>query len=467
MNDIFVERRQQDRRSTDRRQGERRKFERRADVRKQNQDAIREHMEKYKVLLKDIKDAYFEVDVLGNFTVVNTAMCDALGYGAEELIGEKYWSLMDKDAAKRLKEAVEDLHQKDQPVHLLDMVARKKDGAKVIYEAMVSVIRDVEGVVIGFRGVGRDVTARREMEAELKRNQEELLKKNREIDESRKKLEAALAELEKAYEELKSSQMKILQQEKMASIGQLAAGVAHEINNPMSFIASNLSTLEKYVKRLDEFIRTLFAAVESIPEPGVAESIAEKRSQLKVDHVLKDAKLLIQESLEGADRVKNIVQELKSFSRMDDEEYKIADINECLERAVTIVWNELKYKTTLKKEYGKLPRTKCYPRQINQVFVNLLINAADAIADKGVITLRTWHDGGFIWMQVTDTGSGIAPQNLSRIFEPFFTTKEASKGTGLGLSITYDIVQRHKGEITVQSEPGFGSTFTVKIPVVS
>ncbi|HON60120.1 MAG TPA: ATP-binding protein [Smithella sp.] len=467
MNDVFIERRQEDRRSTDRRQGERRKFERRSDVRKQNQEAIREHMEKYRVLLKDIKDAYFEVDVLGNFTVVNTAMCDALGYGPAELIGEKYWTLMDKEVAKLLKEAVEDLHQKDQPVHLLDMVARKKDGARIVYEAMVSVIRDVDGVVIGFRGVGRDVTRRREMEAELKRNQEELLKKNREIDESREKLEAALAELKKTYEELKASQMKILQQEKMASIGQLAAGVAHEINNPMSFVASNLSTLEKYIKRLDDFIRTLSAAVESVKDPGVMQTVMEKRGQLKVDHVLEDAKLLIKESLDGADRVKKIVQELKSFSRMDDEDYKIADINECIDSAITIVWNELKYKTTLKKEYGDLPKTKCYPRQINQVFVNLLINAVNSIADKGVITIRTWHEDGFIWMQVSDTGVGIPRQNLSRIFEPFFTTKEASKGTGLGLSITYDIVQRHKGEITVQSEVGAGSTFTVKIPVVA
>jgi PAS domain S-box-containing protein len=466
MNDIFIERRQDDRRQTDRRKVERRKFERRADVRKKNQEAIRENMEKYRVLLKDIKDAYFEIDVLGNFVVVNTAMCDALGYGPEELIGEKYWKLMDKEVAKSLQESVENLHKKEQPIHLLDMIALRKDGTKIIYEAIITVIRETDGVVVGFRGVGRDVTQRREMEELLKKNQEELIRKNKEIDEARKNIETAMKRLEKAYDDLKSSQLKILQQEKMASIGQLAAGVAHEINNPMTFISSNLTTLGKYISRLDEFIKTQSAALTSVTEPALLRAVEDKRKELKLDHILEDVRLLVKESIDGAERVKKIVQELKSFSRMDDEEYKKADMNECIESAITIVWNELKYKTTLKKEYGELPQTQCYPRQMNQVFVNLLINAVNAIADKGIITIKTWYENGFIWMQVSDTGVGIPRQNLGKIFEPFFTTKGAGVGTGLGLSITYEIIQRHKGEITVKSEVGTGSTFTIKIPVV-
>jgi len=466
MNEVFIDRRRDDRRNDDRRQGQRRKFERREDVRKINQEAIRESMEKYKVLLKDIKDAYFEVDVLGNFTVVNSAMCSALGYGPEELIGEKYWKLMNKEVGKQLKQAVEELHKKDQTINLLDMVATKKDGAKVIYEAMVSVIRETDGVVVGFRGVGRDVTRRRQMEAELKKNQEELIRKNKELDESRKNVQMALIKLEDTYEELKASQLKILQQEKMASIGQLAAGVAHELNNPMSFIASNLRTMDKYLSRLTDFIRAQSEALKSIKDSAKLQEIDEKRAELKLDHVLEDSKKLLKESLDGSERVKRIVMELNSFSRMDEEEYKKADINECIESAITIVWNELKYKTTLKKEYGDLPLTKCYPRQINQVFVNLLINAAGSIADKGDITIKTWQENDFIWMQVSDTGVGIPRKNLIKIFEPFFTTKEAGKGTGLGLSVSYEIVQRHHGEITVKSEVGTGTTFTIKIPVV-
>jgi PAS domain S-box-containing protein len=162
MDEVIIERRQEDRRQEDRRRYERRKFERRADIRKKNQEAIREQMEKYHVLLKDIKDAYFEVDVQGNFVVVNSAMCHALGYGPEELIGTKYWALMDKEVSRQLRQAVEDLHQKDLPINLLDMVAFRKDGTRIIYEAIVTVIKETDGVVVGFRGVGRDVTRRRQ-----------------------------------------------------------------------------------------------------------------------------------------------------------------------------------------------------------------------------------------------------------------------------------------------------------------
>ena len=471
MSEVMIERRHDDRRHDDRRhddrrQGERRKYERREDVRKLNQEIIREQMEKYRVLLTDIKDAYFEVDVLGNFTVVNSAMCNALGYGPEELIGSKYRKMVDKEGAKKLQQAVEKLHKNDEPVNLLDMEAAKKDGTKVIFEAMVSVIKETDGVVVGFRGVGRDVTRRRQMEAELKKNQDDLIKKNKEIDESRKDIQLALAKLEKAHEELKASQLKILQQEKMASIGQLAAGVAHELNNPMSFISSNLGTLEKYINRLVDFILVQSEALKSVQDNTALRKIDKKRLEVKLDYILEDAKILLKESLDGSDRVKKIVHELNSFSRMDEEEYKKADINECIESAITIVWNELKYKSKLEKNYGSLPPTMCYLRQMNQVFVNLLINAVNAIVEKGVIAVKTWYRDGFIWIEVSDTGIGIPGKNLARIFEPFFTTKEAGKGTGLGLSITYEIIQRHKGEITVASEEGEGTTFTIKIPVV-
>ncbi|MBN1470504.1 MAG: PAS domain S-box protein [Syntrophaceae bacterium] len=465
MNEVIIERRRDDRRNDDRRHGERRKYERREDIRKKNQEAIREQMEKYRVLLKDIRDAYFEVDILGNFTIVNSAMCNALGYGPEELIGEKYWKLMDREVGKVLQQAVEDLHKNDQTINLLDMIAFKKDGTKVIYEAMVSVIRETDGIVIGFRGVGRDVTQRRKMEAELKKNQEELIKKNKELDKNRKDIELALIKLEKAHEELKASQLKILQQEKMASIGQLAAGVAHELNNPMSFISSNLNTLNKYVTRLIDFIRVQSEAVVAVQDASALYNVDKKREEVKLDHILEDAKVLLKESLDGAERVKKIVHELNSFSRMDEEEYKKANMNECIESALTIVWNELKYKSTLEKNYGSLPPVMCYPRQMNQVFVNLLVNAVNSIHEKGIISIKTWHENDSVWIEVSDTGAGIPRENLMKIFEPFFTTKEAGKGTGLGLSITYEIVQRHRGDITVKSDVGKGTTFTIRIPV--
>jgi two-component system, NtrC family, sensor kinase len=279
------------------------------------------------------------------------------------------------------------------------------------------------------------------------------------------KLEQTNREIEKAYSELKMTQAKILQQEKMASIGQLAAGVAHEINNPMGFIASNLGTLNKYLDKISGYIQVLAEVCRELREPAATERLAQARNLFKIDYVLDDIKKLIVESLDGTDRVKAIVQNLKSFSRVDQTEMTTADINECIETTLNIVWNELKYKATVKKEYGAPPKVRCYAQQINQVFMNLLVNAGQAIETGGVITIKTWEGENSVFASVSDTGSGIPEANLSRIFEPFFTTKDVGKGTGLGLSIAYDIIKKHHGEIAVRSEVGKGTTFTVRLPV--
>ncbi len=280
------------------------------------------------------------------------------------------------------------------------------------------------------------------------------------------KLEQTNREIEQAYSELKLSQAKILQQEKMASIGQLAAGVAHEINNPIGFVSSNLGSLDKYLEKILEYVRFVAESAQQITDPAVGEQISLARKRLRMDFVLDDAHKLVAESLDGTERVKTIVQNLKSFSRTDQADIQSADVNECIDTTLNIVWNELKYKTTVKKEYGTLPLTRCYPQQLNQVFMNLLVNAAQAIENYGEIRIRTWSTDGSIFASVTDTGCGIPPENIQKIFEPFFTTKEVGKGTGLGLSIVYDIVKKHNGEITVQSEIGKGTTFEVSIPVV-
>ncbi|MDA8169068.1 MAG: ATP-binding protein [Nitrospiraceae bacterium] len=280
-------------------------------------------------------------------------------------------------------------------------------------------------------------------------------------------------QLERANAELKAAQSRILQQEKMASIGQLAAGVAHEINNPIGYIMSNLGTLQKYVERFSIFIKAQSEAVEKLaagqPEDAgaVRGHVEDQKKALKLDYIMDDAATLITESVEGAERVKGIVRDLKSFSRVDEAEQKMADINAGLESTINIVWNELKYKATLKKEYGQIPLTRCNPGQLNQVFMNLLVNAAQSIGKHGEIVVRTWNGDGNVNVSVSDTGCGIPQDKTGRIFEPFYTTKEVGKGTGLGLSIAYDIVvKKHHGEIKVESEPGKGSVFTVRIPVV-
>ncbi len=286
----------------------------------------------------------------------------------------------------------------------------------------------------------------------------ELREKNADINRSHK-------ELALAHDTLKQSQAQILQQEKMASVGQLAAGVAHEINNPMGFIASNLSSLAKYLERLSEFIRAL---EKKLPSDTPDEELAALRKKLKIDYILEDSQHLVAESLDGADRVKKIVQGLKNFSRIDQAERLPSDINECLDTTLNIIWNELKYKCEVKKEYGELPLTVCNPQQLNQMFMNLLVNAAQAIETRGEIRIKTWGDQDWIYTSISDTGSGIPQDKIKRIFEPFYTSKEVGKGTGLGLSIVYDIVvKNHHGDIQVESVEGQGTTFTVKIPVIA
>ncbi|MBI4691598.1 MAG: response regulator [Nitrospirae bacterium] len=300
----------------------------------------------------------------------------------------------------------------------------------------------------------------------------ELKKAVQEIRLQREKIKIQSMEVEEAYEKLKKSQAQILQHEKMASIGQLAAGIAHEINNPVGFITSNLNTFQKYLNKLTEFIKIQSAAVKGLSEikqgntDEMVRRVMEFKNSSKIDYILEDTANLIRESLDGTDRVKSIVQDLKSFSHINEDELKLADINSGINSTINIVWNELKYKATLKKEYGDIPMTKCNIGQLNQVFMNIMVNAAHAIEKNGEITIKTWSDGNYINISIKDTGCGIPKETIPKIFEPFVTTKEIGKGTGLGLSIAYDIVKRHNGIIDVESEVGKGTTFTVRIPII-
>ncbi len=306
--------------------------------------------------------------------------------------------------------------------------------------------RQARQVVLSNRELANEIAERKEQEKSLRKTQ---------------------AELVQAYAELNSAHELALQREKLASIGQMAAGVAHEINNPVGFINSNLNTLNKYVERLIEFGDAQAAVILDLQGEAATAGLLEKRKQLKIDRIVTDAGPLIKESLEGAERVRRIVQDMKSFARTDDEENGDVDLQKCLESNINLVWNELKYKATLRREYGEIPPFRCNAQHLSQVFVNLLVNAAHAIDKTGEITVRTWQAAGSVCISISDTGCGIPPANLKKIFEPFFTTKEPGKGTGLGLSIVYNMVKKHDGEITVESAPGRGTTFTVKIPAAA
>jgi two-component system NtrC family sensor kinase len=261
-------------------------------------------------------------------------------------------------------------------------------------------------------------------------------------------------------------QTHLFQQEKMASIGQLAAGVAHEINNPMGFITSNLGTLQKYVERLVSYTSVMNEALAHSTTAEQRTTLDENRRKLKIDHILTDVQLLVSESLEGADRVKYIVNDLKSFARADQNLLQPLQINTCITTALNLVRNEYKYCAELQLELQEeLPELNGNSQQLVQVVSNLVVNAAHAISEQGSIKVRSWQQESTVCFSVSDTGHGIPDEVRSRIFEPFFTTKEAGKGTGLGLSISYNIIKKHGGEITVESEVSRGTVFTVCLPV--
>jgi len=278
-------------------------------------------------------------------------------------------------------------------------------------------------------------------------------------------LQRANQELRALNESLRSAQDQLLQAERLASIGQLAAGVAHEINNPIGYVFSNFGTLEAYLARLFEMLEAYEQAEPALADSAMATKLATLRARVELDYLKQDIPMLMGESKEGLSRVRQIVQDLKDFSRVGEAEWQWSDLHKGLDSTLNIVWNELKYKCKVTKAYGDLPAVYCLPSQLNQVFMNLLVNAGHAIETKGEITIASGRRGDEIWVAVTDTGKGIPQENLNRIFEPFFTTKPVGQGTGLGLSLAYSIVQKHQGRIEVESKVGEGSTFRVVLPI--
>jgi signal transduction histidine kinase len=291
---------------------------------------------------------------------------------------------------------------------------------------------------------------------------------------SDEQIRSIVGELIKANNDLKElntklsdAQNKLIQSEKLASIGQLAAGVAHEINNPIGFIFSNFGTLEQYLQDLFQMLDAYELAEASVGDPTALERIRSLKADLDIDYLKDDIPNLMRESRDGIQRVRKIVQDLKDFSRVDArQEWESVDLHTGIDSTLNIVNNEIKYKADVVKQYGPLPEVQCLPSELNQVFMNLLVNAAHAItAERGTITISTGIEGANVWVDVQDTGAGIAAENMQRIFDPFFTTKPVGKGTGLGLSLSYGIVQKHGGRMEVSSELGVGTRFRVTIPI--
>ncbi|GAA6166779.1 hybrid sensor histidine kinase/response regulator [Sessilibacter corallicola] len=273
-------------------------------------------------------------------------------------------------------------------------------------------------------------------------------------------------ELTETNQRLKETHSQLMQAEKMASLGQLAAGVAHEINNPLAYVNSNLQMLDDYCKDIGALIQAYSELLVDKKDDKSFENIAQLTRKINPEFLFEDINQILHESLSGVKRVKKIVNDLKTFSHPEQKIWQQTDINQSLDSAINIANSTLKYKARINKEIEDLPPIDCIAPQINQVFVNLLVNAAQSIQDRGEITIVTQAlNNESIQVKIADTGIGIDKENQSKIFDPFYTTKPVGEGTGLGLSVSYGIIQAHNGTIKVDSKKGEGTTFTITLPI--
>jgi PAS domain S-box-containing protein len=372
-------------------------------------------------------------------TFVSNNAYNVLGYRPEEMLADpNFWfDHLHPDDAPAIFSSLAQLFVEGERTY--EYRFRAASGEFLWMHDRLRLICDDHGTPVEVIGSLTDITTRKQME---------------------QKQQQLIARLSEAHEQL-------LQSEKMASIGQLAAGVAHEINNPIGFVNSNMGTLRHYVGTLLNVVDAYGAAVrKAAPGSALEAQIDAINREADLGYLKDDIADLVSESMDGLKRVKDIVQALKDFSHVGQNDWQYADVHAGLDTTLNIVANEIKYKATVEKHYGKLPEVKCLASQLNQVFMNLLVNAAQAIKNRGVITIATGSNDGWVWIRISDNGCGIPQDNLKRIFEPFFTTKPVGSGTGLGLSLSYSIVNKHGGRIDVASKPDVGTVFTIKLPVV-
>ncbi|MEK7332610.1 MAG: ATP-binding protein, partial [Nitrospirota bacterium] len=304
----------------------------------------------------------------------------------------------------------------------------------------------------------------------VNKSYEELLEINRKLSISESRYRELAENLEKKVqertEELRRAHAGMLQQEKMAAIGQLAAGVAHEINNPLGFISSNINTFSKYVARLKDMVAFYNASLEDsrVPE-SVRKSSRQKWEELKLDFISSDIEDLIKQSLEGTERVKKIVSDLKGFSHIDEGTEAVVDINTEIDRTLNVLTHEIPEGAEIIKDYHPLPGFKCNPALVCQVFLNIILNAIQARKLTLKLFISTGYNNSRIAVRFSDNGRGIPEEIRSRIFEPFYTTKDVGKGTGMGLTAAYETITGYGGTIEVESRPEEGATFTITLPV--
>jgi signal transduction histidine kinase len=289
--------------------------------------------------------------------------------------------------------------------------------------------------------------------------------RNEQINQQKEEIASQRDNLEKTFNHLKNTQEQLIQSEKMASLGQLTAGVAHEINNPINFVSAGIDSLKDNYSDMTEVARQYFALNPEEDNQQKLLKLARLKKEIGVEELMKESEQLFKSIKNGANRTKEIVKSLRNFTRLDESELKQAQLHEGLDSTLVILGSQLKDRIKVVKEYGQLEPINCYPGQLNQVFMNILNNAIQAIKGHGTIRLQTYTDAQYAVVKIKDSGTGMSEEVKKHIFEPFFTTKEVGEGTGLGLSITYGIIEKHHGKIEVDSAPGKGTEFTIKLPL--
>lgn len=355
-----------------------------------------------------------------------------------------------------------------------DVVAhlKKRPTTRNIPVIMLTALDDWKARVQALEAGAEEFLTKPVSKAELQLRVRNLLKLKKYHDQLESQSLQLKEKVAEGNQRLDQAQAKLLQSEKLASIGQLAAGVAHEINNPIGFIKSNLSTLQDYVSDILSVLDRYHDLEKYLPANNEALSrLKEFEASADFEFICSDIRHLIAQSLDGVARVAKIIQDLKAFARSDaNQAWSLANLQECVESALNIAFNEIKYKADIVREFQATPPIECLPAQLSQVFLNLLVNAAQSIDDRngrGKITVRIgMANAERAWVEIQDSGCGMPDEIRQRIFDPFFTTKPVGVGTGLGLSISYGIIERHGGTINVDSKPGQGSTFRIELPIL-
>ena|GEM_PF-2331711 len=411
--------------------------------RKETEGELRKAQKYAQDIIHSSLDMIIAVDNDRKIIEFNEAAERTFGYSREEISGE-HVGILYSDSEKQGSEVNESIRRSGRFIG--EITNKRKNGELFPSLLSASVLRDTEGKPIGFMGVSRDITQQKQIEERLRES------------------------------------------EKMASLGRLVAGATHELNNPISFIYSNLFHLRRYIQDIKTVLDKYHDLYTSLADR--ISDIERLKRNIDLDYVVSDLDRMVDDIHEGAKRTVGIVQDLKAFSRSDERRIDYTDVNEDIEKSLNLLWDHYNGRITIHKDYGDLPRIRCYAGQIGRLFTNLITNACQAIEDQGDIWIKTRHEtsdirqetgdeesevsglkstpgliGGTVVICIRDNGAGIAKENIDKIFDPFFTTRSVGEGTGLGLSIGYGIIQRHKGEILVDSQSGSGTTFTIRMPV--